>query len=558
MRAILLLLLLISAAKIKIQLNAEPLIFAARIYRYYYHGTGEITMNKQKLCALFAAVILAAGITSGCSDGANNKAASKSSAGKGQTKIEKSIVSEITEGSLEALKATKISHVKIESENVEITASGIIYQGLDGKYGVISPDGSKNTGTVYASVSKDTATDKGYFVVRNTAVSDGSMNTAGLIDRNGEEIIKPGYAAIEIIGDRYAAVYTADEKTADKSKAVVGVNSGSAGSGKIVTPHPGDKDELYSGKIEIFDLKDKKSISLSVPPNPQEEISGKGTFIIYKDMNGKSITADSSGAEVTDGRTVLSNGDYVLKNTVYNGDGKELFGFDEEEFTVKDHIDPFYIGSKSENNVTEYFLIDKSGKKVSSALEEAPAVIFPDFLLIGTSVCKTDGTVIFGGFSSLKWDSVSKDAYIISNTNEDVIIFDKNGGIIYNGNYRDDKINSVDFNLYKNDDYYNCKTRSFSIKAEGTAGNWLVNQESDSVQNLIETRTGSTLIENYGKYTSVEDCVDHTGYIYAFSCIDGQTLKGDFDVYACSVDRNSTALPVLSGKAVFKENHHLV
>ena len=137
-------------------------------------------------------------------------------------------------------------------------------------------------------------------------------------------------------------------------------------------------------------------------------------------------------------------------------------------------------------------------------------------------------------------------------------IFDKNGGIIYNGNYRDDKINSVDFNLYKNDDYYNCKTRSFSIKAEGTAGNWLVNQESDSVQNLIETRTGSTLIKNYGKYTSVEDCVDHTGYIYAFSCIDGQTLKGDFDVYACSVDRNSTALPVLSGKAVFKENHHLV
>ena len=155
MRAILLLLLLLSADKIKIQLNAEPLIFAARIYRYYYHGTGKITMNKQKLCALFAAVILAAGITSGCSDGANNKAASKSSAGKGQTKIEKSIVSEITEGSLEALKATKISHVKIESENVEITASGIIYQGLDGKYGVISPDGSKNTGTVYASVSKD-------------------------------------------------------------------------------------------------------------------------------------------------------------------------------------------------------------------------------------------------------------------------------------------------------------------------------------------------------------------------------------------------------------------
>ena len=244
-------------------------------------------MNKQKLCALFAAVILAAGITSGCSDGANNKAASKSSAGKGQTKIEKSIVSEITEGSLEALKATKISHVKIESENVEITASGIIYQGLDGKYGVISPDGSKNTGTVYTSVSKDTATNKGYFVVRNTAVSDGSMNTAGLIDRNGEEIIKPGYAAIEIIGDRYAAVYTADEKTADKSKAVVGVNSGSAGSGKIVTPHPGDKDELYSGKIEIFDLKDKKSISLSVPPNPQEEISGKGTFIIY---NNNTVT----------------------------------------------------------------------------------------------------------------------------------------------------------------------------------------------------------------------------------------------------------------------------
>ncbi len=494
-------------------------------------------MNKQKLCALFAAVILAAGITSGCSGGANNKAASKSGAGKGQTKIEKSIVSEITEGSLEALKATKTGHVKIESENVEITASGIIYQGLDGKYGVISPDGSKNTGSVYASVSKDTATDKGYFVVRNTAVSDGSLNTAGLIDRNGEEIIGFRYAAIEIIGDRYAAVYTADRKTSDKSEAVVGVNSGSAGSGKIATPHPGDKDELYSGKIEIFDLNAKKTISLAVPPNPQEEIEGKGTFIVYKDVNGKEISADSSGTEITDGRTVLSNGDYVLESSVYNGDGKKLFGFDEEEFSVKDYIEPYYIGSKSENNVTEYYLIDAGGKKVSSALEEAPTEIFPDYLLSGTSVCKTDGTVMFGGFSSLKWDSVNKDAYIISNTNEDVVIFDKNGGIVYNGNYRDDKINGVDFNLYKNNDYFNCKARDFSIKADGTVGNWLVEQVSGNVQKLIETRTGSTLIENYGRYTAAEDCVDHTGYIYAFSYIDGQTLKGDFDVYTYSSDR---------------------
>ncbi len=485
-------------------------------------------MKKQKLCAFFAAVILAAGITSGCSGGANNNAASGSGAGKRQTKIEKSIVSEITEGSLEALKATKIGHVKIESENVEITASGIIYQGLDGKYGVISPDGSKNTGAVYASVSKDTATDKGYFVVRNEAVSDGSLNTAGLIDRNGETIIECGYAAIEIIGDCYAAVYTADRKTDDKSEAVVGVNFGS---GKTVTPHPGGKDELYSGKIEIFDLNAKKSISLAAPPNPQEEITGMGTFIVYKDTDGRSVTADSSGSEVTDGRTVLSNGAYVLKNTVYSGDGKELFGFDGEELTVKDYIDPYYIGSKSENNVTEYYLIDESGKKVSSALEEAPAEIFPDFLLSGTSVCKTDGTVVFGGFSSLKWDSLNKDAYIISNTNEDVIIFDKNGGIIYNGNYRDDKINGVDFNLYKNDDYYSCKARSFSIKASGTAGNWLVVQESGGTQKLVETRTGSTLIESCGKYTVSEDCVDHTGYIYAFSSIDGQTLKGDFDVY---------------------------
>lgn len=499
------------------------------------NGTGEITMNKQKLCALFAAFILAAGVTAGCSGGANNKA-TKSGTGKVQSKIEKSIVSENNDGSLAALKATKTGHVKIESENVEITPSGIIYQGMDGKYGVVSPDGTKNTGAKYASVEKDSATDNGYFVVRNVSVSDGELNTAGLIDRNGEEIIECKYAAIEMIGERYAAVYTADTTTSDKESAVVGVNSGSAGSSKTVTPHPGDKDELYSGKIAIFDLKSKKAIDLAVPPKPQEEISGKGTFIIYKDANGKDITADGSGSEVTDGRTVLGSGDYVLKTTVYSADGKELFSFDEEEFSVIDYMEPYYIGSKTENNVTEYFLIDQSGKKVSSALEEAPTEIFPDFILSGTSVCKTDGTVMFGGFISLKRDTVNGDAYIVSNANEDVIIFDKNGGILYNGNYRDDQINGDSFNLYKGSDFYNCKERSFSIKADSSAGNWLVTLGLDGTQSLIETRTGSTLIENYGKYTA-EGCVDHTGYIYAFNVIDGQTYRGDFDVYTYSVAR---------------------
>ena len=49
--------------------------------------------------------------------------------------------------------------------------------------------------------------------------------------------------------------------------------------------------------------------------------------------------------------------------------------------------------------------------------------------------------------------------------------------------------------------------------------------------------TGQALTDNYGSFGAVTDSHDGISYIYAFNSVNGQTSKGDFDVYTVSVGK---------------------
>ena len=287
-------------------------------------------MKKRVLCAFFAAAIAAIGAMAGCSGGnapqsaAESKAASSADAGadkKEEDKAEQKPAEESSEAeataTLEGLKAAKIGRVNVTSDKVEFTEGGIIYQGPDGKYGVVSLDGAKDTGPVYASAREATYQT---VIVTEKEFGGDALNTSGLIGSDGSLLVPAKYANIEVLNERYARVFTADKETSKEDNAVVFENDGSFYS----TAVSGCK--MYSGKWEVYDLQKKELVKNVSGTSAKHYVVAKGQFILYYDAKERQVTCDAKGVEVTDGKQIFDNGSYIFemngKSTVYSADEK--------------------------------------------------------------------------------------------------------------------------------------------------------------------------------------------------------------------------------------------
>ncbi len=132
-------------------------------------------MKKRIVCALFAASLMAIAALAGCSGGqasapapassAAPDAPAESNAAPAEQSSQQSAAQ--TDAVMGKLSAKKIGSVKLDTNDVEFTGSGYIYQ-ISGKYGVVSLDGTKDTGAKYAAAKEvdGSYSNKGYIAVR--------------------------------------------------------------------------------------------------------------------------------------------------------------------------------------------------------------------------------------------------------------------------------------------------------------------------------------------------------------------------------------------------------
>ena len=510
---------------------------------------GEFYMKKRLLCALFAAAFVVSGAMAGCSGGDASKTDSSAVESKADesSKAAESKADDAPKaddaqgGEFKGLTATKIGRAKISTDKAEFTAGGIIYRSGDGKYGVLSLDGKNDTGAKFATAqqaSGDYRAEK-YVDVATLASDNDKLNTHGLISKNAEEAIPTKYGCIKVLNDRYAFVATFDGETTDTTKIVATI--------KTYDDSGNSSEKSYSGKWEVFDLKAKatvKNVGGKVYDEYKTYLSAAGKFISYKNEDGRRITIDDTGAEITDGRKILSNGDYVLeingKSAVYNSEDAKVFSFDSSSFNIDDFDNCYYIGKDSDY---KKFLVNSSGEVITEKTDDYFSNVYPDFYRLGKKVYKIDGTAVNISFdvSSLKMDEVNKDTYIASN-NEKAVIFDKQGNIIFEQPEGKEYYTSG-FCPQKKDESYNYFYYDFSKKTYSIQGNslydvdWIVKVEEGSVYKVVDLRTGQALTDNYGSFGAVTDSHDGISYIYAFNSVNGQTSKGDFDVYTVSVGK---------------------
>ena len=503
-------------------------------------------MKKRIVCALFAASLMATAALAGCSgspvpvpvpapaSSAASAAPAESSAAPAEQSSQQS---EAPRGDavIGKLSARKVGSVKLNTDDVEYTGSGYIYQ-IAGKYGVVSLDGSKDTGAKYAAAKEASGSygsNKGFIAVRELSSDNKNINTTGLVDRNGNEVIPCKYAGIEMLNDRYAKVITADKETKDKDAALIYFTD------KMVSFSPDEGDVMYSGKWEVYDMTTKQPVKNATGTRPYT-VSAKGQFVIFTDDKENRVTVDAAGLPTNEGKRIYDDGSYKLekngKGEVYDTDDQLLSPHDENAYEVSRYVEPYYVARTTDANYKHtYFLLDKKGNTVSKEFSEELDYVTPAFVLSGKRVCKLDGTQLFpNDYSTLKVDKRYGDVYSASKSSS-YTIFDKNGTVLFANDSGEEGVSASAFYAYKKDGYglhyYNFGAKTFSIDGS-IKGDWYVSVDNGKVCDLVQTRTGEKIIDSsYGRFEVVEDQLEKTEYIIAMNSVNDKYSKGDFDIY---------------------------
>ncbi len=402
--------------------------------------------------------------------------------------------------------------------------AGLEYKGDNGLWGVISYNGAYDTGAVFTHVSSHGE----YFQVRKkepTKVADvAALNSSYLIDCKGNIVIPSGYAAFQILSDRYIMVAKAIKQTVSEKKALIR----DADNGLYQLGGYADG-VWYEGEWFVYDLITEKLVP-GVKGTEYKTVMANGRYLQYDLDDGNYASFDENGDELSADAKLFDDGSYCIEGKtgeMFDETGKSLFKYDLAGFIPSSVSGDYYVASKYADGASTYVVMDKNGEVISSE--------FNEFISIYGDIIESEGklynlkgeSIIDGTYESVYFDDVVEQNWIIRNDKTYTMI-DKNGSVFFNGT--EDKksyVSTTEFLFSKEIDgeklYYNHKTQDYTIKGQTFFAPWVVKTETaNDMFDLVDTMTGKKLIEGYSDY----DCItrDSAYYIYA-------EYNGGADVY---------------------------
>jgi len=418
----------------------------------------------------------------------------------------------------------KLTAKKINSIDVDMLYTGMggmYYKDGGGKYGIMTFDGKKDTGAKYAFCE---GADK-YFVVSDTTIKDAKdveeLNSNGLVDAEGNEIIPQAYATIKVLSERYAKVSEVTETTVIEDDAIVYFHSGSISFG------PQEGDTLFKGNWYIYDLSTGEKVE-GVTGTKGYSISVNGNYISYITDAQERMCVNADGKKLPEGAKLLENGSYTLvennEGTVYSTEDEKLFTYKVNGFVPEYYEEGYYVGTMT-NDTKKYVLMDEKGSVVSAEFEKYPHV-YGTMLWVEDKVYDFEGNqVIEGSYEYVYFDKKTNNCWFLKNEQEQVFI-NEDGDVLYKVENTDDIIVDTAKFLSKNGDgkYYSLKDNDFVFEGYGIAP-WLVKANAENnLSNIIDVISGETIIESYSSY-SYGGHNQTTTYIYA------KKVDGGIDIY---------------------------
>ena len=430
-------------------------------------------------------------------------------------------------------KEVKLTEVGHSDKEVYINDGGLVYTDND-MSGVISLDGKHDTGAKYLKV-KDLGR---YFIVvtkyaENEKDYDG-LNCCGLIDGNGNEIIPADYAAISLVGDRFAQACKVTEKTNDKDDYLVYFQSDD----NRFSIGPKSGDVLYKGEWCIFDIETGKKLE-GVTGTNRYIMSAYKNLLNYTTDDKKQIIVNEKGTVLPDDAELLENGCYKINSdeeiTVFDSDGKEQFKLSKADgyssISASKNSD-YYVASKTlEDYSHKYCVLDGSGKVISTEFDNMPS-LYGNLALCENFVYDLNGKKLFDSEVSSGYKLGIRNFGFVFDGNENFALFDEEGNLVCSVNGEDYYFDTLKNTLReKRDDkyfYFNWSSGKFDIEGQDNIGEGIVKVEKgDKSYAAVDTVTGKEIISDCESILLSGNSTDGL-YLYA------KSIGGTKTIYSLS------------------------
>jgi len=399
------------------------------------------------------------------------------------------------------------------------TAGGVYYR-IGNKYGIMSFDGSSDSGAIYAMCRPL----KEYFLVAKTAGNTDdvrNLNTAGVVDAQGNVLVPLVYASVTTVDDRFARVAEITGKTDNKDASITNYKTDSG-------------DTVYcTGNWYLYDLTTGKKIPDATGTKPYASYSYGGVYVKYVTDDKEQHIVTPEGKPLPADAVHLKNGYYVLEaeNAVYAGTGTKLFTYDSNGYIPCDSQDVsgYIVAKKTIDGTDSYVLMNEQGSIVTGALAAAPKVC-GELLLVGDKICNFKGEpLVQDECTALYMDNITKQCWFFNNsTTKERVYIQKDGTELYRSTDEDVVFNVNHFAIQKKDGDnrigLSLKDGSFSIHGVALAP-WLVRVEGEEgTFDLVDTISGETILSGYTGYT-VSDPACGMLYVYA------SNAEGECDIF---------------------------
>ncbi|MBQ9766248.1 MAG: hypothetical protein IJW18_08630 [Lachnospiraceae bacterium] len=401
-----------------------------------------------------------------------------------------------------------------------ISAAGLGYK-ADGKYGIYSIDGQMDTGNQYVRIE---ALGEYYSVQLNKPNDSNdfaSLNSVGLLDRNGNMVVPAKYAVIKAVGgERFYILYEATEQTTVKEEALVYLTK------DYFSFSPSEDDVLYKCVWTVYDSLTGKIVE-GVTGTTRPDVRDYSGLLMYK-VDEEMITINENGEKLPSTAKVYDNGCYMLTedNTIYDSKGNKLFVDGANGYKILGSSGDYFYGWKSENYNDKYVVIDKGGNVISAEFSKSPTVINNSHARVNGELYRFSGEKFIEGncynayYRDGYWLIILEDKNIRLLTEDGTEVFSvmKEGNIFaYNSDFL---IGDIIDGKTK---YVSLVEKDFVIEGMSLAP-WLVmTNKVDGKRTVVDVRNGETILSDYTYYYS-DTAADGTCYIVA-------QKAGGYDIY---------------------------
>jgi hypothetical protein len=280
---------------------------------------------------------------------------------------------------------------------IGISDGGIYYRSKDGLYGIMTFDGSCDSGPVYTEV----VTAERYFRVSekesSPQASPASLNRYGLVNARGTLLVPQEYAAVKVLNDRFATAIRVTETTKETDKAVL------FSSGNMISYSYQAGCVSYLGEWEVYDLSSGRPIQGASGTQNTATQYATNDLLVFTNDDGDRVRMNAKGRVLSDFTHLLGNGSYTQsgeeEDAVFSAGGRKLFSYDPDTYLVYsiEDTDRYYAARRSSGGL-KYVLLDENGEEISYAFSDTPQTVIDDtYVFVGGRLYDYEGNQLLDG-----------------------------------------------------------------------------------------------------------------------------------------------------------------